>query len=402
MDKLGRNKVLIDVAGHPAEVFVDGEKYHLLCEYDSRLVAGLVSVYLKDEGTDVVVAFPRAGLGFVGKFSVASDKLEDLFHYIEATLSLKAKDGFDVYCEDLKDLLTTAEGAGKKFPIIHHGIEPAQSWFAKTYNRVYQDRLLSKEGWFDSEHLVETDFDVSLGQEGLELPDALTTDETEELRSVVSEAKGLPVGWRWVCYQDGSGHLEGPNGESRFSYDRNTSFAASGGIEYEKTPDSDWEVFWGTFVEFQGHAEDVLGRELSCVGKYDVRRIMGQVADNAWYGKEPTTVCLAAGEYLITIDGYTYEPSYESFSSTASIALNGEILYGQDSRCVEAYRYEVYQTGQFGSLEEAVAHIADTVKGNAVVLVEEASQVEELIAAAGARCEQTSGNAAKTVEHTIE
>lgn len=49
------------------------------------------------------------------------------------------------------------------------------------------------------------------------------------------QANGLPEGWIWHNYNDGSGHLQSPNGEKYFLYDLMTS-------EYQKTPDSKYEL----------------------------------------------------------------------------------------------------------------------------------------------------------------
>ena len=81
------------------------------------------------------------------------------------------------------------------------------------------------------------------------------------------------------------------------------------------------------------------------LGEFDIPALMGSLANNAWYGKEPTKMCLWAGDDVITLEGYTYEPGYEYFSSTPSISFNGECLYGIDSRNVDAYKNEVYHIG---------------------------------------------------------
>lgn len=100
-----------------------------------------------------------------------------------------------------------------------------------------------------------------------------------------------------------------------------------------------------------------------CVDR--IPQLMDMLANNAWYGLSPQSIQLTAGENVIVLDGYVYEPGYEDFSSTSSITLNGYILYGYDSRNADAYRNEVYQTGIHAKLDDAIsdlkAHISDQV-----------------------------------------
>ena len=44
------------------------------------------------------------------------------------------------------------------------------------------------------------------------------------------------------------------------------------------------------------------------LGAYDIPTLMNTLANNAWYGREPTKMSLWAGDDVITIEGYTYEP----------------------------------------------------------------------------------------------
>lgn len=63
-------------------------------------------------------------------------------------------------------------------------------------------------------------------------------------------------GWSWICYNDGSGHLQSPAGKSYFHYDWATT-------EYRTTDESPYSL-WGTrnddgipitFEDFQSYAE---------------------------------------------------------------------------------------------------------------------------------------------------
>lgn len=85
-------------------------------------------------------------------------------------------------------------------------------------------------------------------------------------------AENLPSGWQWVKYNDGSGHLESPDGQDYFSYDWTTG-------EYKITRDKSYDSFMvenyesggysiGGFDKFQEYAEkyindNVLSKEKS-------------------------------------------------------------------------------------------------------------------------------------------
>lgn len=64
----------------------------------------------------------------------------------------------------------------------------------------------------------------------------------------------LPKDWFWCQYGDGSGSLRSPDGKHLFIYDL-APYHAEGGIEYQKTVHSRWNVFWGTFDEYKKYAE---------------------------------------------------------------------------------------------------------------------------------------------------
>ncbi|MBP3673463.1 MAG: hypothetical protein J6J18_06510 [Oscillospiraceae bacterium] len=69
-------------------------------------------------------------------------------------------------------------------------------------------------------------------------------------------AQALPAGWEWVKYNDGSGHLEGPEGQQFFHYDL-SPYASSNGVEFKETASDRWSVFWNTpDKDFWTHAEE--------------------------------------------------------------------------------------------------------------------------------------------------
>lgn len=104
------------------------------------------------------------------------------------------------------------------------------------------------------------------------------------------------------------------------------------------------------------------------LGEFHIPSMLQVLAHNAWYGKEPTETRILAGEHVIELNGYVYEPYYEQFSATGSISLNGRVLYGMDSRTVEGYRHETYQRGVCADLEDAIAVIKAETKGKPFVL----------------------------------
>ena len=124
------------------------------------------------------------------------------------------------------------------------------------------------------------------------------------------------------------------------------------------------------------------------LGEFNIPALMSALENNAWYGAEPIKVKFMAGEDVITLEGYTYEPIYEDFSSTSSISFNGKVLYGIDSRNVDAYKNEVYNIGKFNTLDEAISYIKEQIKGREVVILSESSSIDEKIASATDRSKQ--------------
>lgn len=89
----------------------------------------------------------------------------------------------------------------------------------------------------------------------------------------------------------------------------------------------------------------------------DFKELFRNVEESAWYGGENSERYITDGNNLLFIEGYTYEPSYESFSATHRIVLNGETLFGINSQNVEAYHNEEYTFGKLKSDDEAIEYI---------------------------------------------
>lgn len=241
----------------------------------------------------------------------------------------------------------------------------------------------------------ENIFSLTVDQDEILIPDYETKWWREGEEKIVP-AETLPEGWHWTHYDDGSGHLESPVGTSFFSYDR-APYSSEGWIEYKENSSESWGIFYGGMDEFLQHAETVIcERYLSndlFLGEHNIPAIMQQMADNAWYGRDPTTVQIQAGNNVIEISGYTYEPSYESFSATSSISLNGKTLYGLDSRNVDAYRNETYHTGAFHKLEEAVSYARFKTHGHDLILIsDQRPNFEESLRNAKDRSDAQSGS----------
>ena len=263
--------------------------------------------------------------------------------------------------------------------------------------QAFSNRMFHKPGEEDSRAVEDQISQSSTLSDSVFPPDDCLSSDCLEQHSHDSSASTLPSGWRWVDYDDGSGYLQSPTEERYFSYDR-APYASQGGIEYRERAQDWYGPFWGTFSDFKCYAESVVSKKYLhesksankvsvaghqpdmnrnalhqnefSLGEHDISAFMMQVANNAWFGREPTTIYLNAGTHTIEVSGYLYEPGYEDFSSTASISLDGTVLYGMDSRNVEAYHNETYQTGLYETPEEAICHIKDVIKGERLTILE--------------------------------
>lgn len=87
------------------------------------------------------------------------------------------------------------------------------------------------------------------------------------------------------------------------------------------------------------------------------KELFKNVEASAWYGGGNSERYITDGNNLLFIEGYTYEPGYESFSATHKIVLDGEVLFGTDSRNVGAYHNEEYTFGKLKSDDEAIEYV---------------------------------------------
>ena len=91
----------------------------------------------------------------------------------------------------------------------------------------------------------------------------------------------------------------------------------------------------------------------------DIIEFADIAANNAWYGKSPSTLHFKNNQHVIKITGYTYEPHYESFSATVGISLDEEKLFYENDVSVESYCHEVRQYGRFHNSCDAIQFLKE-------------------------------------------
>lgn len=84
------------------------------------------------------------------------------------------------------------------------------------------------------------------------------------------------------------------------------------------------------------------------------------------------------GKDVVKLEGYIYEPGYNSFSATHSIVLNEEMLFGKDAKNVGAYHNEVYTFGKFNSDKEAIEYLKQYFEDREIIIkYDEQREVED-------------------------
>jgi hypothetical protein len=130
----------------------------------------------------------------------------------------------------------------------------------KLGNTKAADNFFSQHGYTllkAKEEYASCELAVKVMKDALPIMPEAGNDEEDSVNR--HPAKTLP-GWVWVCYSDGSGHLEAPDGKSYFIYDRTTS-------EYMVTDGKEWNFFDGypyatcSFGEFQAYAESRMQKQ---------------------------------------------------------------------------------------------------------------------------------------------
>ena len=104
-------------------------------------------------------------------------------------------------------------------------------------------------------------------------------------------------------------------------------------------------------------------------------RIEGLQRD-AFEGRGSNKIFIVEKNHVACIEGFIYEPSYESFSASHSITLDGILLFKKDAKNVAAYRNEVYTIGECKSSEEAIEKLKEVFGDNEVKLVRSDIELE--------------------------
>lgn len=99
----------------------------------------------------------------------------------------------------------------------------------------------------------------------------------------------------------------------------------------------------------------------------EIPTLMSNLASRAWLGIRDCKITLLAGNHIIELIGYIYEPFWEDFSGTAKICLDGECLYGEGSKNVAAYKNQTYHIGKFGTLDKALEYLGGIVTGPLII-----------------------------------
>lgn len=189
---------------------------------------------------------------------------------------------------------------------------------------------------------------------------------------------GLPEGWNWVKYDDGSGHLQGPNDENFFSYDLTTNEGKDINGVWQFFDDFDnWRE--GCIKKIKRALNDGLPKKYVCpktifetnesamLCNYDFKVICKNLENNAFENSNEK-LTFVSGTDVIDIKAYTYEPDYECFDTTHSIYLNGKLLWGKQSRNIGPYCNEEYTIGEFKDDDEikAINYLQNYFNGKAL------------------------------------
>lgn len=89
----------------------------------------------------------------------------------------------------------------------------------------------------------------------------------------------------------------------------------------------------------------------------DFKKLFSNLEESAFNYGGTSKRYIMSGKDVVKLEGYIYEPGYNSFSATHSISLNGEMLFGKDAKSVGAYHNEVYTFGKFNSDKETIEYL---------------------------------------------
>lgn len=93
----------------------------------------------------------------------------------------------------------------------------------------------------------------------------------------------------------------------------------------------------------------------------DMLKTINTVECNVWYGKGSREEKFVSDSNILQIEANIIEPSHESFTTAPRIILNGELLYGCDTRSIGMYQNEKYQQGKFSNIEDALEYVKKNI-----------------------------------------
>ncbi len=247
------------------DAFVDGVPYSRLCSYTTNS-GSLNTVYVKDDGHDVVIEQDEEA-AIIGLFSTAKADIPQLMDYIESTLSRKS--GFG-YClaGDMQRYLRQASEQGGRYPFLSNALNPqsrspASDWISRlqpqrrlapSLHRQVRAHTVTVEHSHES-YMSEPDPDI-MKQPAHFIGKLLDPRSTP----VITFAEGLPEGWHWREYYDGSGDLRSPKGNIYFIHGMPSALGDTI-IAYVETIDHPWETFHGSVQDFRKNAESIINTQ---------------------------------------------------------------------------------------------------------------------------------------------
>ena len=101
----------------------------------------------------------------------------------------------------------------------------------------------------------------------------------------------------------------------------------------------------------------------------EVCKLGGTYDQAAWIGA-PHSANFVSGDDVISITGTTIESSWEAFRGSITIILNNEVLFNEDSSCIESYHLEVFKNGKFDKESEAFDYLINLFQGREFKQVE--------------------------------
>lgn len=258
---MSKKPITIEEADFP-NVLINGEKYDFLCDYIAK-DGSQTSIYADSSGYGVVIDHGGKE-AIVGLFSVHPDRISSLMDYMEATLPHNGT--FDSFSKDFEEYMVKTAQKDRRYPKITSGFVGQQGFslyriLPQLNPRDHFSRSFAKQ---IQEHTAP--IKIANALDSFSSEDFAVQDPPEVLFARHSPAKNLSAGWEWIDYDDGSGCLKSPSGESFYSYDL-FPYHNTGGIEYKAWDGAPWRVVYGSLDDFKQSAEIILRQQLSMPSK---------------------------------------------------------------------------------------------------------------------------------------